>query len=165
VYVNLATTFVLGGLWHGASWMFVLWGGLHGAAMMLHRIWQRTGLRMSPVLAWLLTFNFINVTWVFFRAQTLDDALKVLRGMAGLDAMGGLGAGFVGWAGVLDGRIEIGAALLAGLFIVLLRRNSNALLSGASLGMTSAIAYGLLGAASLLALMASKYSEFIYFNF
>jgi alginate O-acetyltransferase complex protein AlgI len=165
VYVNLATTFVLGGLWHGASWMFVLWGGLHGAAMMLHRIWQRTGLRMTPVLAWLLTFNFINVTWVFFRAQTLDDALKVLRGMAGLDAMGGLGAGFAGWAGVLDGRIEIGAALLAGLFIVLLRRNSNALLSGASLGMTSSIAYGLLGATSLLALMTSKYSEFIYFNF
>jgi alginate O-acetyltransferase complex protein AlgI len=165
VYVNLATTFVLGGLWHGASWMFVLWGALHGAAMMLHRIWQRTGLRMSPVLAWLLTFNFINVTWVFFRAQTLDDALKVLRGMAGLDVIGGLGAGFTGWAGLLDGRIEIGAALLAGLSIVLLRRNSNALLSNASLGLTSAIAYGLLGAVSLLALMASKYSEFIYFNF
>jgi alginate O-acetyltransferase complex protein AlgI len=165
VYVNLATTFVLGGLWHGASWMFVLWGGLHGAAMMLHRIWLRTGLRMSPVLAWLLTFNFINVTWVFFRAQTLDDALKVLRGMAGLDAIGGLGTGFSGWAGLLDGRIEIGAALLVGFSIVLLRRNSNVLLTGARLGMKSAVAYGLLGAVSLLALMTSKYSEFIYFNF
>ena len=105
------------------------------------------------------------MTWVFFRAQTLDDALKVLRGMAGLDAMGGLGTGFSGWAGLLDGRIEIGAALLAGFSIVLLRRNSNVLLTGARLGMTSAVACGLLGAVSLLALMASKYSEFIYFNF
>ncbi|MBI1284055.1 MAG: MBOAT family protein [Thiobacillus sp.] len=165
VYVNLATTFVLGGLWHGASWMFVLWGGLHGAAMMLHRIWQRTGLRMSPVLAWLLTFNFINVTWVFFRAQTLEDALKMLRGMAGLDAMGGLGTRFAGWAGLIDSHFEIGAALLAALALVLVRRNSNVLLSGTRLGMRSAVTYGLLGAVSLLALMASKYSEFIYFNF
>ncbi len=165
VYVNLATTFVLGGLWHGASWMFVLWGALHGAAMMLHRIWQRAGLRLPVVPAWLLTFGFINVTWVFFRAQTLDDALKVLRGMAGIDALGGLGPAFAGWAGMFDARVEIAAALLAGLIIVLLRRNSNALLTEVRFGMTSAIGYGLLGAVSLLAMMASKYSEFIYFNF
>ncbi|MDP2253792.1 MAG: MBOAT family protein, partial [Thiobacillus sp.] len=159
---NLLVTFVLGGLWHGATWMFVLWGGLHGAAMVIHRLWQRVGLRMSPLLAWLLTFNFINLTWVFFRAQTLDDALKVLRGMSGLDAIGSLGPRFESWTGLMDSRFEVGLALLAALALVLLRRNSNALLlSGARPGFAAAVGYGLLAAVSLLGLMASKYSEFI----
>lgn len=163
--VNLLATFVLGGLWHGATWMFVLWGGLHGVAMVMHRLWQRIGLRMPSILAWLLTFNFINLTWVFFRAQTLDDALKVLRGMSGLDLIGSLDPRFASWSGLMDGRIEVGLTLLAGLALVLLRRNSNALLSGARPGFAAATGYGLLAAVSLLTLMASKYSEFIYFNF
>lgn len=81
VYFNLMTTFVLGGLWHGASWMFVVWGALHGLALVLHRIWARLGLHMPQYLAWLLTFNFVNITWVFFRAQDFDAAMKVIRGM------------------------------------------------------------------------------------
>jgi D-alanyl-lipoteichoic acid acyltransferase DltB (MBOAT superfamily) len=165
LYANLLVTFVLGGLWHGATWMFVLWGGLHGVAMVAHRIWQRMGLRLSPILAWLVTFNFINLTWVFFRAQTLDDAWKVLRGMAGVDAIAGIGANFGGWIGLMNSQFEVGLTLLGGLAIVLMRRNSNALLSGANPGFVGAAGYGLLAALSLLTLMASKYSEFIYFNF
>jgi D-alanyl-lipoteichoic acid acyltransferase DltB (MBOAT superfamily) len=164
VAANLLVTFVLGGLWHGATWMFVLWGGLHGAAMVVHRLWQRMGLRMPPILAWLLTFNFINLTWVFFRAQTLEDALKVLHGMAGLDAIGGLGAQFGSWTGLMNNQVEVGLALLVGLTLVLMRRNSNALLS-ASPSFAGAVGFGLLASVSLLTLMASKYSEFIYFNF
>ena len=165
LYANLLVTFVLGGLWHGATWMFVLWGGLHGVAMVAHRIWQRMGLRLSPILAWLVTFNFINLTWVFFRAQTLDDAWKVLRGMAGVDAIADIGANFGGWIGLMNSQFEVGLTLLGGLAIVLMRRNSNALLSGANPGFVGAVGYGLLAALSLLTLMASKYSEFIYFNF
>lgn len=165
VYANLLGTFVLGGLWHGATWMFVLWGGLHGVAMVAHRLWQRLGLRMAPILAWLLTFNFINLTWIFFRAQTLEDALKVLRGMTGFDAIESLGAEFAGWTGLLDSHVEVGLTLLAGMMLVLMRRNSNAWLAGARPGLAGAFACGLLGAVSLLTLMASKYSEFIYFNF
>lgn len=165
VYANLLVTFVLGGLWHGATWMFVLWGALHGAAMVVHRLWQRLGVRMPTLLAWLLTFNFINLTWIVFRAQTLEDALKVLRGMTGLDAMGKLGERFTGWAGLLAPQLEVGLALLAGLALVLSWRNSNVLLTGVRPGLAGALACGLLTALSLLTLMASKYSEFIYFNF
>ncbi len=165
VYANLLLTFVLGGLWHGATWMFVLWGALHGAAMVAHRLWQRLGVRMPALLAWLLTFNFINLTWIFFRAQSLEDALKVLRGMTGFDAMGRLGERFTAWAGLLDPQIEVGLALLGGLALALGWRNSNALLAGARPGLAGAAACGLLAAVSLLTLMASKYSEFIYFNF
>ena len=81
VYFNLMATFVLGGLWHGASWMFIIWGALHGGALVLHRFWSGRGWRMPKPLAWLVTFLFINVTWVFFRAKDMDDARRILGGM------------------------------------------------------------------------------------
>jgi D-alanyl-lipoteichoic acid acyltransferase DltB (MBOAT superfamily) len=80
---NLFSVFLIGGLWHGASWMFVLWGALHGMAIVIHRIWKDLGFKMNSFLAWFITFNFINITWVFFRAKHWDDALKVLGGMIG----------------------------------------------------------------------------------
>lgn len=87
VYFNLMATFVLGGLWHGASWMFVIWGALHGAALMLHRAWSGQGWRMPKAAAWLLTFIFINVTWVFFRAKNMSDAKRILGGMVDFHTM------------------------------------------------------------------------------
>jgi D-alanyl-lipoteichoic acid acyltransferase DltB (MBOAT superfamily) len=87
VYFNIMVTFVLGGLWHGASWMFIIWGALHGAALVIHQIWNRFGLSMPKAVAWLLTFSFINVTWVFFRAKTIDDALRIIRGMADINSV------------------------------------------------------------------------------
>lgn len=87
LFVNLAIVFLLGGLWHGASWMFVLWGALHGAALIVHQLWRRVGFALPRVIAWLLTFLFVNLAWVFFRAETFSDALKVLRGMCGLDGI------------------------------------------------------------------------------
>jgi alginate O-acetyltransferase complex protein AlgI len=83
-YINLFITFLLGGLWHGAGWTFVLWGALHGAALMTHRLWTKIGLRMYPLLAWFLTFMFANVTWVFFRAESVSDAISILKGMLGM---------------------------------------------------------------------------------
>jgi D-alanyl-lipoteichoic acid acyltransferase DltB (MBOAT superfamily) len=80
-YTNLMTTFILGGIWHGAGWTFVFWGFMHGAALVIHRLWQQIGFKLPKVLAWFITFNFINVAWVFFRAKEWDDALKVLKGM------------------------------------------------------------------------------------
>ena len=87
LFVNLAIVFLLGGLWHGASWMFVAWGALHGSALIVHQLWCKAGVLMPRFLAWLLTFLFVNIAWVFFRAETLPDAVKVLRGMAGLDGI------------------------------------------------------------------------------
>jgi len=80
-YLNLFITFLLGGIWHGAGWTFVLWGALHGGALVIHRIWGELNLKMPKLLAWFITFNFINISWVFFRAKNFDDALKVLKAM------------------------------------------------------------------------------------
>ena len=89
---NLIITFLLGGLWHGAGWMFVLWGLLHGVGQAVERLGARRGLSLPKWLAWTLTFAFINVTWVFFRAGEMSTALRLLKGMSGL---GGLGLGSV----------------------------------------------------------------------
>jgi len=78
---NIMITFIVSGFWHGASWTFVFWGFLHGLASVALRLWNKTGLIMPRWLAWFFTFNFINVTWVFFRADTFADAMRVLQAM------------------------------------------------------------------------------------
>jgi len=86
-YVNLMVTMVLGGLWHGASGHFVLWGGLHGAALAVERFFGigHGSRRMPAWLAWLITFHFVCITWVFFRAPSLESALAYLGNMASGD--------------------------------------------------------------------------------
>ncbi len=93
-YVNLAVTMLLGGLWHGANWTFVVWGGLHGFYLIGHRLLTATYDRMkilqgSTLRRYLsffgmpLTFLLVLVTWVFFRAGSFGDAWAVLTAMAG----------------------------------------------------------------------------------
>lgn len=84
-YANLITTFLLGGLWHGAGWTFIIWGLLHGIALAIHRMWQSFGFKLNKILAWFITFNFVNIAWIFFRAKDFESAMKVLGGMFSLD--------------------------------------------------------------------------------
>ena len=93
-YLNLVLTMLLGGLWHGAGWTFVIWGGLHGLYLALHQAWLRLLARRWPgrprgtwLGAWagrLLTFFAVSMAWVFFRASDLPAALAVFKGMLGL---------------------------------------------------------------------------------
>ncbi|MCT7492471.1 MBOAT family O-acyltransferase [Aliarcobacter cryaerophilus] len=84
-YTNLLATFIIGGLWHGAGWTFIFWGFLHGLALVIHRVWTNLGFKMNTILAWFITFNFVNIAWIFFRAKEWDDAIKVLGSMFSLD--------------------------------------------------------------------------------
>ena len=89
IYSNILITFLIGGIWHGAGWTFVLWGALHGLASVIHRIWHKWGIRLPKLLAGFITFNFINIAWVFFRAESIRDALHVLGAMFGLTVLSG----------------------------------------------------------------------------
>jgi D-alanyl-lipoteichoic acid acyltransferase DltB (MBOAT superfamily) len=90
-YINLVVTMVIGGLWHGASWNFVIWGALHGLGLVVVRLWQ---LQFPPARAAkpgiahyasvLLTFHFVTFAWIFFRAADLDTAIAVLQRIASL---------------------------------------------------------------------------------
>jgi alginate O-acetyltransferase complex protein AlgI len=90
-YAALMGTMLLGGLWHGASWTFVVWGGLHGLYLSVER-WLRArfaGFTPNALTLFglgLLTFALINVTWVFFRAKDFTTAGTILTGMAGMTA-------------------------------------------------------------------------------
>ena len=72
--------FLLSGIWHGAGWGFLVWGALHGAAMVLQRLCGGR-IKLPKPLAWLLTFLFVNVAWVFFRADSLGQAFALLGGL------------------------------------------------------------------------------------
>jgi alginate O-acetyltransferase complex protein AlgI len=91
-YLNLFLTMLLGGLWHGASWTFVLWGFLHGVGLAVHKFWlSRKGKPSRPfrgILGWLGTYVFVCFTWIFFRATNFSTALAILRKIAGIDGGG-----------------------------------------------------------------------------
>ena len=78
---NLFIVFMASGIWHGAGWNFAIWGGLHGICILIHRVWKNSGRKMNKLLGWFITINLVNIFWVFFRAETLNGALKVLKGM------------------------------------------------------------------------------------
>jgi D-alanyl-lipoteichoic acid acyltransferase DltB (MBOAT superfamily) len=78
--INLMITMLLGGLWHGAALRFVIWGGMHGLALIVHRAWHRlTGssgrhTRAGRIAGIILTFNFVSFAWIFFRSSSLENA-------------------------------------------------------------------------------------------
>jgi alginate O-acetyltransferase complex protein AlgI len=87
-YINLAITMLLGGLWHGASWNFVLWGGIHGSMLAFERTQGKESIyrRMPVFLRTSLTFLIVMITWVFFRARDLSAATGYLANMFGFGA-------------------------------------------------------------------------------
>jgi alginate O-acetyltransferase complex protein AlgI len=94
-YRNLMITMLLGGLWHGANWTFVLWGGLHGLYLAINHFWHeirnrfgfpfRKASLIGRVLGIFLTFVFVVLAWVIFRAQTIKGAQAILEGMFGVN--------------------------------------------------------------------------------
>jgi alginate O-acetyltransferase complex protein AlgI len=90
-YRNILITMTLGGLWHGASLSFIIWGLLHGAALVVERMLGVTGPgghRLVPAaISWLVTFHFVCLTWVFFRAPSLEGALTYLSTLVSGDAV------------------------------------------------------------------------------
>jgi len=97
-YRNLFITMLLGGLWHGANWTYVVWGALHGLFLMINHAWlfivekcHLSFLKKSAffkAFSLLLTFTAIVIAWVFFRAETLSNAMTVLKGMIGCYGVG-----------------------------------------------------------------------------
>ncbi len=83
--INLMITMLLGGLWHGAAWTFVAWGGLHGTYLAAGHLWRGTGHRLPAPLGWLATFLCVLLAWVLFRAGSFAEAMHVYRAMAGLE--------------------------------------------------------------------------------
>ena len=158
-YRNLLITFLLVGLWHGQEWTFVLWGGVHGMALVVERLWGEQNIKLPKFLCWLVTFNFINITWVLFRANTIEDAKKVIQAMLGLN---GLTFSYyeyfpdIGW-------FFFGLMLVLIFICVIFQKNSNFYLKQFSFSPKTLVLFFILY--SLAFLNLSKTSEFLYFRF
>jgi len=81
--LNLFAVALLSGLWHGAAWSYVAWGALHGSAMVVCYFWKRSGRSLRAPIAWAVTFLFINLSWILFRAPDWHRALQICRGLIG----------------------------------------------------------------------------------
>jgi D-alanyl-lipoteichoic acid acyltransferase DltB (MBOAT superfamily) len=159
-YTNLMLTLLFAGLWHGAGWGFVIWGILHGIALVINHQWKRFGLKMDIVSAWFITFFYINFTRVFFRATDFDATIKVLKGMFGLNGISLYYDSFTYRYALLY--------ILISFVIVLLFQNSNRLIK--SLKQYHLFIITLLFTFALLQMIyftitGDKASEFLYFNF
>lgn len=89
IYLNILITFIVSGVWHGSGINFLLWGLLHGIATCISRAWSKYGISMPSILAWMITFCFINFSWIPFRAKAVDDTWVMLKTMLGINSVGG----------------------------------------------------------------------------
>lgn len=146
----LFATMALGGLWHGAGLTFVAWGVAHGLALIVALFWRRAGLPMPAVLGWCLTFLFVTLCWVLFRATSFEAALAIYKGLFGL---GPIGTGFK-WR-----------ALLPAFAFATIGPTAWALVHKLPPARWLAILTGLLFVVILLKIGEDANYEFIYFQF
>ena len=78
-YMNIMAVFLVSGFWHGAAWTFILWGALHGAAQALNRVFKRQWENLHTAFRWIVTFLFVNLTWVIFRSESISQAKLFLK--------------------------------------------------------------------------------------
>jgi alginate O-acetyltransferase complex protein AlgI len=153
--VNVVATMLLGGLWHGANWTFVAWGGLHGLALAVNHVWQGRGFSLPRAAAWALTVLFVMATWVLFRSADFSTAGDILGSMVGVHGLGRLS---------LDR--EVVAALTGGAAVALLGPTSqDAALAALQPKPWLAMPAGLALAYLLLLVGGRLPNVFIYFQF
>lgn len=80
-YINIFIVFLISGIWHGANWTFIVWGGVHGVANILDRIFKNYWNKMNRLFKWVCTFGFINITWLIFRSESLIQAVILIKRM------------------------------------------------------------------------------------
>lgn len=202
---NLFIVAFLSGIWHGAGWGFVIWGSLHGIAMVVHRIYMLLYKRLDSkvkdracsdkagrldfknvyvrfmksriyaVLCWILTFNFVNIAWVFFRTENLQGAVNLLKGMffgdivlpsfleSRLGFLSEYGIQFHWWLEQIQGSFITYLCIIGAFIVCLGFRNSVEYTNSISYTRKMAVLTGLL--LTFCILYFQQDSAFLYFNF
>lgn len=170
-YVNILIVFFVSGIWHGAGWTFVLWGLAHGFASVIYRWWSTNGYRLPKLIAWFVTFQFINITWVLFRAPDFQTAMNVMKSMLGLGAVGQSSAESIfsplniveADAFVTNHIYIVLVTIVFFFFISVLAKNTNEMRENFKPTFARALFTAALFVYSVFQLQ--KVSEFLYFNF
>lgn len=171
---NLFLVALLSGIWHGSGWGFIIWGILHATAMVIHRIysfWTNgknfLNSKIYKIFAWFITFNFINIAWVFFRSENLSGAISILKAMFGIT-----------WVELpikwhltrallerIQGSNETLFFTIITFILCLYCNNSMQMLNNFKPNIKNSIITMLLLYIAILTLVSVPYTEFIYFNF
>ncbi len=169
--ISMFLAMTIAGLWHGAAWTFVIYGMVHGAAIVIHHNWKKKKKKLSWALGTFLTFNFVNLTFVLFRSRNLTEAGNVFSAMLGLRGfqLPKMGIGFVKELGVKLGPYmtndeNLQLLMVVGSFVLIYRAKSSRQLEAEFEPSTRlALASAVLFVFSLFGM--NRVSEFIYFNF
>nr|WP_320145978.1 MBOAT family O-acyltransferase [uncultured Anaeromusa sp.] len=172
--INLLITMLLGGLWHGAGWTFVIWGGLHGIYLTINHLWRKTNLAIYPVISWGITFLSVVFAWTFFRANSVGDAFQMIFAMSGMKGvvlptslhskvafLEQFGVGFEKLYYIPDGFFQIGTILA--IFILTICFKEPDLANDFKPNLKWALITSVIFVMSFISL--SKASEFLYFQF
>ena len=173
--VAIFLAMLISGFWHGAGWNFIVWGGMHGAGLVVNHYWKKKKHKMPAWLGWLITFNFVNISFVFFRARSLEGAGQILGGMAGMNGimlhrslgkftwLQDMGITFGKWLDAIKGNDETWVMAIVALIIVAFLKNSMEIISRVRPSWGWLVL--LLVASFWSFLDMSKVSEFLYFQF
>ncbi len=176
-YLNLFLVFFISGLWHGANYTFIVWGVLHGVVMVAERIYTAKGGKINPVFGWVYTFLFVNIAWVFFRANSVAQAVAFVGQLFAFEGYVTLFAalqtaaagGVIALATCLGSLATVALSTLslyaAGLAVLVAAtlRNTNQAIETFRPSVRSAICWGAMLYCAILCF--SGVSTFLYFNF
>ncbi|MCT7988536.1 MBOAT family O-acyltransferase [Laspinema olomoucense] len=178
--INLMVTMLLGGLWHGAGWTYVIWGGMHGLFLCINHSWRKLGISLPKFVGVTVTFLAVVASWVVFRAATFQDALELLQAMAGMKAviLPTHYQGILGWLSPLGLKfqpvatlaylprwgVELNSLILLGvLLIVMLLPNALEMVQKFKTNWVWTVGIASLAAGCFISL--NQVSEFLYFQF
>lgn len=167
-YINIMIIFIISGFWHGAGWTFVFWGALHGIAMCINRIWKNYNIKLPKIIAWFITFNFVNIAWIFFRAEDMNQAFVLLKNMFNTYDISTTNIIFSTQQNeyaILNSNLSIFLIILA-TFIVIFMKNTNQISCKRNYLLIDSILLSL-AIAIMLFMSFEKFNNsiFIYFNF
>jgi alginate O-acetyltransferase complex protein AlgI len=160
-YVNLAVVMLLGGLWHGAAWTFVIWGAIHGVMLIVERLRGKTSLyeKLPRPVRVALTFALVNLAWVFFRSEDLSSALAFIGRLFGIGAAHS-GTSLIG--GLLYTPYYLGSFVLAAVIVWVAPQSWD---WTRRLSWQRALVCTVLLWAGLSVMLTQAYNPFIYFIF
>ncbi|WP_418113770.1 MBOAT family O-acyltransferase [Vibrio scophthalmi] len=163
---NVLTTFLIGGIWHGAGWGFIIWGAIHGLSLVAYNRWSKFGFYMPRVISWLITLMVVHIGWVFFRAESLQSSLDIVESMLFINTNQ---HELFAYNSEIVSKKSI--FLVITFFIVsVFFQNSNQIIEGYKNNGTMAnkvktFVFGLMFGVSTVLLLSSDHYEFLYFNF
>ena len=169
-------TMTIAGLWHGATWGFVIFGSLHGIGLVINHLMNRINLKISYFISWFITLNYVNFTLIFFRSENINQSIAIVKSMLGLNKIILPGSLKTLIGSSLDKNIEFGTYLynlgtdsflfyyliLSGV-IIFLFKNTNQLQKKFNRQPSYLIGMSILLVLNLINLTSSY--KFIYFQF